>query len=92
MSFVYVLKCNDNSYYVGAAPDYKKRLNKHNKGLVKYTKSRLPVVLVFLKHFNNIQEALLFESKIKSWKKRKSIEKMIRKSDNLVNNYTYSTE
>lgn len=83
--FVYVLKCSDNSYYTGAARDWKKRINKHEKGGVKYTKTRLPVKIVFLKVFDKFGDALKFESKVKSWKKRSSIEKMFSKEDNIVN-------
>ena len=49
--FVYVLKCRDGSYYTGATKNWKDRINKHREGSVKYTKSRLPVRLVFLKEF-----------------------------------------
>lgn len=72
------------SYYVGSTRNIKKRFSDHQKGKVKYTKSRLPVKLIFLKSFERYSQALSFEKKIKSWKKRSSIEKMIKKADNLV--------
>ncbi len=86
MAYVYVLKCSDKSFYTGATKDIKKRLSKHKKGMVKYTKSRLPVDLVFLKRFVAFKDALKFEKKVKSWKKRSSILKMLNKDDNLVRN------
>lgn len=85
MSYVYVFKCNDRSYYTGYTKDFKNRIKEHKQGNVKYTKSRLPVKLVFLKEFKKHNNALLFEKKVKSWKKRKSIEKMVDKADNIVN-------
>lgn len=87
MGYTYVLKCIDNSYYVGSTRLIKDRLRMHSIGGVKYTKSRLPVRLVFLKQFGHYTEAYEFEMKIKSWKKRKSIERMISKSDNIAEEY-----
>ena len=84
MAFVYVLRCGDNSYYTGATKNWEERIVDHQKGKVKYTKSRLPIKLIFLKEFDSFKEALRFEDKVKSWKKRLSIEKMLIKKDNLV--------
>ena len=39
---------------------------------------------ILKKGFENYSQALFFEKRIKSWKKRSSIEKMIKKSDNLI--------
>ena len=84
MSFCYVLRCKkDNSYYVGATKDIANRLRKHKEGKVRYTRLRLPIELVFLKEFPSYSEALKFEKRVKSWKKRKSIEKMLEKPDNI---------
>ena len=87
MAFCYVLKCRDNSYYIGATTNVDKRLVKHNQKLVRYTKSRLPIRLVFVKEFSSFGEARRFEKKVKSWKKRKSIEKMIEKPDNIASKF-----
>ena len=86
MVYAYVLKSQkDNSYYVGSTKNIDKRFKQHTKGEVKYTKSRLPLKLIFLKEFETYSEARSFEIKIKSWKKRSSIEKMLNKPDNLIN-------
>ena len=87
MGYTYILKCNDNSYYVGATTDTLRRLFEHKNGKVKQTKSRLPIVLVFVKEFCSYGEARSFENKIKSWKKRESIEKTLNKPDNVVSRY-----
>ncbi|MBN1168873.1 GIY-YIG nuclease family protein [Candidatus Woesebacteria bacterium] len=87
--YVYVLKCCNGSYNTGATKNWKVRLQKHNNGGVKFTKSKLPVELVFLKEFSSYSKALQFERKVKSWKKRSSIEKMFNKKDNLFNNLKY---
>lgn len=84
MCYVYILKCCDGSYYVGSTRNIDNRLEYHKTGKVKYTKSRLPVELIFLKKFINYSESLQFETKVKSWKKRKSIKRMLDKPDNMI--------
>lgn len=45
---VYILRCVDDSLYTGITTDLKNRLIKHNSGTgAKYTRSRLPVKLVW---------------------------------------------
>lgn len=45
---VYILKCADGSYYTGLTNDLTKRLATHNAGKgAKFTRSRLPVMVVF---------------------------------------------
>ena len=56
-----------------------KRLNDHKNGRVKFTKNKRPLTLIFVKEFQNYKLALSFEEKVKSWKKRKSIEKILDK-------------
>jgi predicted GIY-YIG superfamily endonuclease len=47
MWFVYILGCVDGTLYTGITTDVMKRLQTHNKGKgAKYTKARLPVVLL----------------------------------------------
>lgn len=42
--FVYILKCNDNSYYVGHTENIEKRISERQQGLGSgYTSSRLAV-------------------------------------------------
>jgi putative endonuclease len=81
-SCCYILKCKDDSYYVGSTSNIDHRIKYHILGKVKYTKSRLPLKLIFIKEFESFNQAFLFEQKVKSWKKRKSIENMLNKPDN----------
>ena len=46
MWYVYILKCVDKSYYTGCTGNLDKRIERHKKGLVRYTKSRLPFELI----------------------------------------------
>lgn len=46
--YCYLLECADGSLYTGITNDLEKRLAAHNGGTAsKYTRSRLPVKLVF---------------------------------------------
>jgi len=46
--FVYLLRCGDGSLYTGITNDLLRRVEQHNSGKAsRYTRSRLPVVLVY---------------------------------------------
>ncbi|GAB4218688.1 MAG: GIY-YIG nuclease family protein [Candidatus Microgenomates bacterium] len=48
MFFTYVLKSEkDKKYYIGCTNNLKRRFEEHNSGLVKSTKSRRPLKLVY---------------------------------------------
>ena len=48
---VYILKCSDGSLYTGISNSLSQRVDTHNSGKgAKYTKSRLPVTLVYEEH------------------------------------------
>ena len=70
--WVYILQCNDCSYYTGSARNLKERVLQHQsmKG-ANYTKKRLPVRLVFAKYFDRIDLAFAFEKKIQGWSHKK---------------------
>jgi predicted GIY-YIG superfamily endonuclease len=68
---VYILRCSDGSYYVGCARDVRKRVHTHNSGKgARYTRSRLPVVLVYSEECENKSTALKREWEIKKWKRK----------------------
>ncbi len=78
--YTYLLRCRDNSLYCGWTNDIKKRLANHNAGKgAKYTKSRLPVTLVYLEAFDSKREAMSREAAIKQLS-RKQKEALIRRS------------
>ena len=83
MCYCYVIKCCDGSYYIGSTRDISRRLHSHKTGKVKYTKNKRPIDLIFLKEFEDYNQAFHFEMRVKSWKKRKSIERMLDKPDNI---------
>ena len=74
MWFVYVLLCQDNSFYTGASNNLQKRFIDHKNGKGgHYTKSHKPVKLIYSEQFPTHSQALKRESEIKSWNRKKKI-------------------
>lgn len=72
-SYVYILKCSDNTYYTGVTSNLTQRMFQHNLGFYPdcYTFSRRPVALVFYAEFTDINFAIEKEKQIKKWSKAK---------------------
>ena len=66
MWYVYFLKCNDGLIYTGCTSNINERLQRHNKGQVKFTQSRLPFELVTYIAFSDKYKAYDFERYSKS--------------------------
>ena len=71
--YVYILKCKDDSLYVGVTSDIERRLTEHNAGKYPeaYTHTRRPVALAFYQEFTEPNQAIEFEKKIKKWSRAK---------------------
>ena len=81
--FVYIIQCNDKTYYTGYTPDIKRRIGLHNSGKgAKYTRNRRPVKLVYLKQYKYFKPAFLEELRIKRLNRRVK-EKMILSNQSL---------
>ena len=66
MAFLYILRCGDGSLYTGIALDLERRLAQHRAGRAsRYTRSRLPVDLVWWREVGSWGDALREESRIK---------------------------
>ena len=66
MNYTYILRCGDGSLYTGWTNDLEKRIRTHNEGRGgKYTRSRLPVELVYHEEFEAKEEAMRREWEIK---------------------------
>jgi putative endonuclease len=64
--FVYILKCVDNTLYTGYTTDVEKRFKTHSAGKgAKYTRSRLPLKIVYVSEFETKQDAMRREYQIK---------------------------
>ena len=81
---VYIVKCSDKTFYTGITNNIKLRLETHNLGKgAKYTKGRLPVILVYLERVDDKSNALRREIEIKKLNRSQKI--------NLINSTNLST-
>lgn len=73
-AYVYILRCKDNSFYTGYTTDPTARLKKHNSGKAsKYTKTRLPVEMIYLEEFDSKSDAMKRECAIKKLNRKQKI-------------------
>ncbi len=65
--FVYIVECNDGTYYTGSTDDVARRIKAHNEGKTgaKYTKPRRPVRLIYKEACKDKGAALSREAAIK---------------------------
>jgi len=64
---VYVLRCRTGHLYTGCTTDIERRVREHNSGTgSKFTRSRLPVTLVYKEELASRSEALRRERAIKA--------------------------
>ena len=70
--FVYILRCNDGSYYIGVSADLKERVKEHNAGQGSaFTKKRRPVKLVYAEEQGSYASARKREAQLKGWRREK---------------------
>lgn len=78
MNYTYILRCGDGSLYTGWTNNLEKRLEAHNAGRGgRYTRSRLPVKLVYYESFDTKNEAMRREVAIKKLTRQEK-EKLIK--------------
>lgn len=67
--YVYVLRSSKrSSLYIGQTQDVQARLERHNKGYNKATKTGIPWIMLGYIETESRQEALQLERKLKSWR------------------------
>lgn len=85
MFYTYFVRCGDGSIYCGYTDDIEKRLRAHNEGKgAKYTRSRLPVELVYFEAFEDKRGAQSREWHLKKLTRREKlslIEKAAKESE-----------
>jgi putative endonuclease len=71
--FVYMVLCDDGSYYTGITNDPDRRAAQHNEGFDPrcYTFTRRPVRLVYTNEFHEVDDAIRFEKQLKGWSRKK---------------------
>ncbi len=79
--YVYILKSQaDGSYYIGSTQNLQNRIERHNQGRSKYTKSKRPWNLVYSEEYPDRSRAVQRENEIKKRKSRNYIERLARTS------------
>lgn len=70
--YVYILRCADNSLYVGETADLAQRLAKHNEGGASgFTAARRPIALAYSETYGTSEAALKRERQLKRWTRAK---------------------
>ena len=68
MHYVYILRCVDDSFYVGSTQDLDSRVQTHNGGRGSaYTFKHRPVHLVYSEVFDSEAKAVRRERQLKRW-------------------------
>ncbi|QKJ20987.1 GIY-YIG nuclease family protein [Microbacterium hominis] len=88
MAFMYILECADRSLYVGSTVNLEHRLFQHENGEgARYTRTRLPVKLLYCEEFESVSDAFAREKQVQNWGRAKRLalikgqhEKLIRLS------------
>ena len=85
MNVVYILRCGDGSLYTGWTNDLQHRLKMHAEGKGgKYTRSHLPVELVYTEEFETSRDARSREVMIKKLSREQKL-RLIERKDTAYN-------
>jgi putative endonuclease len=80
--FVYILQSERNgTLYIGSTNDVERRVFEHQIGHVKSTKNLRPLVLKFYKEYCTLTEARKIGYKLKSFKSKKIIKRIIEEKE-----------
>ena len=72
---VYIIRCGDGSLYTGIAKDVRARVKQHSQGRgATYTRTRLPIELLYQQEGLTHSEALIREAQIKAMPRSKKEE------------------
>ena len=77
MFYVYLLRCSNDTVYVGCTSDLGERLKRHNAKEVAATKLRLPVTLITHIAFTDKYKAFKFEKYLKGGSGRAFLNKRL---------------
>jgi putative endonuclease len=71
--YVYILRCSDDSYYIGVTNDYKSRFADHQDGKDAqcYTYTRRPLTLMYVESYGYVMNAIRREKQLKGWSRKK---------------------
>ena len=90
--YMYILLCDDGSYYTGSTNNLELRLQQHFAGEgANHTKKHPPVELLYYEEFDRIDEAFNREKQVQGWSRKKKealINREYGKLPELSKNYT----
>lgn len=74
MPYMYILECADRTLYVGSTRNLEHRLAQHSDGEGSaYTKTRLPVRLLYFEQFDRVDDAYRREKQVQGWGRAKRL-------------------
>jgi putative endonuclease len=65
--FVYILFCDQKTFYIGIASDVQGRLKEHQRGYSPYTKKFSDIKLVYFEKYPKSKDAKKRERQLKGW-------------------------
>ena len=73
--YVYILKCSDETLYVGVTKDVDRRFHEHQYAIhmESYTAQRLPVELLYVEPIVGPLNAIAREKQLKNWSHQKKM-------------------
>ena len=72
--YVYMLRCSDDSFYVGSTTNLAARLHQHDIGRgAEYTRDRRPVELVWHEEYEKVSHAFARETQVQNWSRAKRL-------------------
>lgn len=90
--YMYILLCDDGSYYTGSTNNLELRLQQHFAGEgANHTKKHPPVKMLYYEEFDRIDEAFKREKQVQGWSRNKKealIHREYEKLPELSRNYT----
>ena len=78
MYYLYILRNENNSYYIGTTNNLQRRIHEHNSDQSKYTKNRGLWRIFFTENYSTRTEAVKREYYLKSLKSKQAIIELIR--------------
>lgn len=86
MPHMYILECNNGTYYTGSTKNLSRRLLQHMQGAgANYTRKYKPVRLVYTEEFQCVQDAYYREKQVQGWSHNKKKALIERNSEQLHN-------
>jgi putative endonuclease len=74
MPFMYILECDNGTYYTGSTINLDCRMAEHASGNgANYTRKHKPIRLAYLEEYLRIEDAFLREKQIQPWSQKKKL-------------------